>query len=604
MRFGPVYLKPWGDCAARNIDPGRLPSVCLLVATIETTPPQGQGRRPAKRREPDAASMREKENAAMAILGFVNVRKLLLELAQHHSVEVVLKRAVDTLAAVSSVAMVRVWLIEPGDLCANCKDSHQCPDKSRCLHLKASAGKSLIGPTTWDTITGSSFSRFPIGIRKVGQIAQSGKPIELLEIKPDEKWVADPQWVRREKIVGFAGQPLICRDEVLGVLSVFTRQQFEQGALEMLRMVADHLAYAIANARAFELVDRLKQQIELENAYLREEINEAQSFKGIIGQSEGIEQIRKVIRMVGPTDANVLIYGESGTGKEMIAREIHNHSERCDKPMIKINCSAIPRELFESEFFGHARGAFTGAVKNRIGYFQAADGGTLFLDEVGEIPIYLQSKLLRVLQEGEYQRVGEETVRKVNVRIISATNRNLHAEIQSGHFREDLYYRLQVFPVVVPSLKDRKIDIALLAEHFIKLSCKKMNRPLVRLTEPQMARLVAYDWPGNIRELQNIVERMVITAQADQVLLELGHGPGGPKECAPAAASVALPERILTEKELRELEIANMQAALRQTNWRIYGHRGAAKLLGLNPTTLISRLKKLGIYLPRSQPEE
>ena len=540
----------------------------------------------------------------MAILKFVNIRKLLLELAQHHSVEVVLKLAVDTLAAVSSVALVRVWLIEPGDLCASCKDSKQCPDKSSCLHLKASAGKSLIVPTTWDKIIGSSFSRFPIGIRKVGHIAQSGKPIEILAIKPDEKWVADPLWIRREKIVGFAGQPLICRDEVMGVLSVFTRQPLEQGALEMLRMVADHLAYAIANAHAFELVDRLKQQIELENAYLREEINEAQSFKGIIGQSEGIEQIRKVIRMVGPTDANVLIYGESGTGKEMIAREIHNHSDRCDKPMIKINCSAIPRELFESEFFGHARGAFTGAVKNRIGYFQAADGGTLFLDEVGEIPIYLQSKLLRVLQEGEYQRVGEETVRKVNVRIISATNRNLHAEIQSGHFREDLYYRLQVFPVVVPSLTDRKIDIALLADHFIKLSCKKMNQPLVRLTEPQIARLVAYDWPGNIRELQNIVERMVITAQPDQVLLELGQGPGGPKEYAPAPASVALPERILTEKELRELETANMQAALRQTNWRIYGHRGAAKLLGLNPTTLISRLKKLGIYLPRSQPEE
>ncbi len=540
----------------------------------------------------------------MAILGFVNVRKLLLELAQHHSVEVVLKIAVDTLAAVSSVAMVRVWLIEPGDICANCKDNHQCVDKSRCLHLKASAGKSIIGPTTWDNIAGSSFSRFPIGIRKVGEIALSGKPIELLEIKPGDKWLADAQWIRQEKIVSFAGQPLICRDEVLGVLSVFTRQQLEQGALEMLRMVADHLAYAIANARAFELVDSLKRQIELENAYLREEINEAQSFKGIIGQSEGIEQIRKLIRMVGPTDANVLIFGESGTGKEMIAREIHNHSERCDKPMIKINCSAIPRELFESEFFGHARGAFTGAVKNRIGYFQAADEGTLFLDEVGEIPIYLQSKLLRVLQEGEYQRVGEETVRKVDVRIISATNRNLHTEIRAGHFREDLYYRLQVFPIVVPSLKERKIDIPLLADHFIKLSCKKMNRPLVRLTEPQMARLVAYDWPGNIRELQNIVERMVITAQPDQMLLELGQGLGGPRECAPAPTSPALPERILKEKEMRALETANMQAALRQTNWRIYGPRGAAKLLGINPTTLISRLKKLGVYLPRSQPEE
>jgi len=540
----------------------------------------------------------------MAILGFVNVRKLLLELAQHHSVEVVLKIAVDTLAGASGVALVRVWLIEPGDACAQCKDSHQCPDKGRCLHLMASAGKSLAGDQTWRDITDSSFGRFPIGIRKVGEIAKSGKPIEILEIDPNAKWVADPAWIKREKIVGFAGQPLICRDEVLGVLSVFTRQPLEQGVLEMLRMVADHLAYAIANARAFEMVDRLKQQMELENAYLREEINEAQSFKGIIGQSEGIEQIRKLIRMVGPTDANVLIYGESGTGKEMIAREIHNHSERCDKPMIKINCSAIPRELFESEFFGHARGAFTGAVKSRIGYFQAADGGTLFLDEVGEIPIYLQSKLLRVLQEGEYQRVGEEAVRKVNVRIVSATNRNLHAEIQAGRFREDLYYRLQVFPVVVPSLKERKMDVPLLTDHFVKLSCKKMNRPLVRLSEAQQRRMAAYDWPGNIRELQNFVERMVITGQPDQVLLELDHGPAAPRQAEPATPEVVAPDRILTERELRELEKANMQAALRQTNWRIYGPRGAAKLLGINPTTLISRLKKLGIYLPRPQAEQ
>ncbi len=537
----------------------------------------------------------------MAILGFVNVRKLLLELAQHHTVDVVLKIAVDTLASASSVALVRVWLIEEGDVCATCKDSAQCPDKSRCLHLKASAGKTLFGVKAWGNIDGSSFSRFPLGIRKVGQIAQSGTPLEVVEINADEKWLADPAWVRREKIVGLAGQPLLCRDEVLGVLSVFAREPLEQGALEMLRMVADHLAYAIANARAFELVDRLKRQIELENAYLREEINEAQSFKGIIGQSEGIEQIRKLIRMVGPTDANVLIYGESGTGKEMIAREIHNHSDRCDKPMIKINCSAIPRELFESEFFGHARGAFTGAVKNRIGYFQAADGGTLFLDEVGEIPVYLQSKLLRVLQEGEYQRVGEESIRKVNVRIISATNRNLHAEIQSGRFREDLYYRLQVFPVVVPSLRERKMDIPLLAEHFIRLSCKKMNRPCVRLSEAQLQHLVAYDWPGNIRELQNIVERIVITAQPDQVLLELDRPPTAVREEPKARPATPLPQRVLTERELRELEKANMEEALRQTNWRIYGARGAARLLGINPTTLISRLKKLGVYLPRSQ---
>ncbi|WP_300161030.1 sigma 54-interacting transcriptional regulator [Solidesulfovibrio sp.] len=540
----------------------------------------------------------------MAILGFVNVRKLLLELAQHHSVDEVLRIAVQTLGSVSSVALVRAWLIEPGDVCAACKDAFQCPDKSRCLHLKASAGRSLASEKVWDYVEGSAFSRFPLGIRKVGQIAASGTPLEVDEINVRDRWLADPGWIKRERIVGFVGQPLICRDEVLGVLSVFTRSPLEQGTLEMLRMVADHLAYAIANARAFQMVDQLKQQIELENAYLRQEINEVHSFKGIIGKSEGIERIRKLIRMVGPTDANVLIYGESGTGKEMIAREIHDQSDRRDKPMIKINCSAIPRELFESEFFGHARGAFTGAVKNRIGYFQAADGGTLFLDEVGEIPVYLQSKLLRVLQEGEYQRVGEDAVRQVDVRVISATNRNLQAEIQSGRFREDLYYRLQVFPVVVPSLRERKMDVALLAEHFIKLSSRKMNRPRVRLSDEQLQRLVAYDWPGNIRELQNIVERIVITAQPDQVLLELDRAPDTAREEVPAQAAVPLPLRILTENELRDLEKTNMEEALRQTNWRIYGSRGAARLLGINPTTLISRLKKLGIYQPRAPAEE
>jgi len=541
----------------------------------------------------------------MATLGFGNIRKLLLEMAQHHCVEEVLHLAVETLADMANVALVRIWLIEAGDRCVACAHNAQCRDKGHCLHLKASSGRSILsGGKAWGEIKGSAFSRFPIGIRKVGQIAQTGRPLEISEINANEQWLADPAWARRETIKGFAGQPLICRDEVLGVLSVFTRVVLEQDTLDMLRMVADHLAYAIANARAFELVDQLKQQVELENAYLREEINEVQAFKGIIGQTEGIEHIRKLIRMVGPTDANVLIYGESGTGKEMIAREIHNCSGRHDKPMIKINCSAIPRELFESEFFGHARGAFTGAVKNRMGYFQAADGGTLFLDEVGEIPVYLQSKLLRVLQEGEYQRVGEDAVRKVNVRIIAATNRDLQAEIQTGQFREDLYYRLQVFPVTVPSLRERKKDIPLLAAHFIDLCSQKMNRPCPRLSEGQRQRLVAYDWPGNIRELQNIVERIVITAQPDQVLLELDRSPAAVREELADPPAMILPKRVLTEQELRDLEKSNMQEALRQMNWRIYGPRGAAKLLGINPTTLISRLKKLGIYVSRVQPQE
>ncbi len=530
----------------------------------------------------------------MALFGFVNVKRLLLELAQHHSVSVVLNLAVKALEAPSGVALVRVWLLDAGDRCPQCRFAPRCESKEKCLHLMASAGTSIVDGSSWNRLDGH-FSRFPLGIGKVGVIAKEAKPAEIMDVTPEDPWLTEPEWARAEHIHSFAGQPLICRDEMLGVLSVFTRDKLEQGGLGMLRMVADHLAYAIANARAFETINRLKQQIELENAYLREEINEAQSFRGIIGQSAGIEQIRRLIRMVGPTDANVLISGESGTGKEMIAREIHNLSARCNKPMIKINCSAIPRELFESEFFGHARGSYTGAENSRIRYIQAADGGTLFLDEVGEIPVHLQSKLLRVLQEGEYQRVGEDTVRKVNVRIISATNRNLHAEIQSGRFREDLYYRLQVFPIEVPPLRDRKDDILMLAQHFIKLSTQKLNRPAIHLTPAHMEALNMHDWPGNIRELQNILERIVITSQPAQVLQEL-QGPLCPPGDDAREAQDAGGRRIMTEPELRNLEKENMQEAMRLTNWKIYGPRGAAKLLDVNPTTLISRLKKLGIY--------
>ena len=526
---------------------------------------------------------------------FLNVRQLLLELAQHHTVEDVLRHAVTALAYPPNVALVRVWIIEPGDRCSTCKDNSLCADKNRCLHLRASAGRSIVNDATWNATEASSFSRFPIGIRKVGMIAASGKAIEMVTINREEAW-ADPDWISREEIVSFAGQPLICRDEVLGVLSVFARQALEPGVLDMLRMVADHLAYAIANARAFELVDSLKRQIELENAYLREEIKEVHAFKGIIGQSASVEKIRTLIHMLGPTDANVLIYGDSGTGKEMIAREIHNLSSRRNNPMIKINCSAIPSELFESEFFGHTRGAFTGAVKTRIGYFQAADGGTLFLDEVAEIPVYLQSKLLRVLQEGEYQRVGEEAVHSVDVRIISATNKDLRSAIKTGSFREDLYYRLAVFPIEVPSLRARKEDIPLLAHHFLSLIAKKMNRPFAHLSEKEMRILTAYDWPGNIREMQNIIERIVITASPEGVLAELERGLAQPVGAAPIQTSSIAPRRVMTEHEMRELEINNMKDALLQTNWRIYGPRGAARLLGINPTTLISRIKKSGLY--------
>lgn len=530
----------------------------------------------------------------MAIFKFGSIKHLLLEMAQHQTVNVVLKLAVNSLAASSGVGLVRVWLIKPADRCFSCRYMSHCEGKVRCLHLMASAGCSIADGKTWTYTTESSFIRLPIGGRKVGEIAKEAKPLAILQIDPRDAWIADPDWVKREGMTSFFGQPLICRDEVLGVLAVFTREKIDAGALSMLRMVADHLAYAIANARAFEMVAYLRQQIELENAYLRQEIKEAKAFKGIIGKSPAIQHIRELISVVAHSDANVLICGDSGTGKEMIAREIHARSKQSEKPMISVNCSAIPAELFESEFFGHARGAFTGAVKSHMGYFQAAEGGTLFLDEVGEIPVHLQSKLLRVLQEGEYQRLGEDTMRKANVRTISATNRDLHEQIRLGRFREDLYYRLQVFPIMVPPLRERKVDIPILIEHLMRLCAKNLKHPPVRLTEAQLQIMIDYDWPGNVRELQNIIERIVITAHAEQVLFELqrsNEAKRNIKSDTPKPLPLA---------KIRDLERESIQEALRLTNWKIYGPRGAASLLGIKPTTLISRLQKMGIYKYRS----
>ncbi|MDR1855726.1 MAG: sigma 54-interacting transcriptional regulator [Desulfovibrio sp.] len=544
----------------------------------------------------------------MVSLGFVKVRQLLLALAGCHEERDILDLAVKSIATSSSIALVRVWLIDDGDICPSCTDA--CIDvdgRRRCLHLKASAGQSAVDGRQWDYTAGSSFSRFPLGVRKVGQIAASGKPVET-NISSDAEWLADPEWIARERILSFAGQPLVFRDEVLGVLSVFFRTPLQLGNLEMLRLVADHLAYSLTNVRTMETVHRLKQQLELENAYLREEIDKTRT--GIVGCCEVIEGVRRNIDLVAATDANVLIYGESGTGKEVVAQEIHDRSSRCKGPMIKINCAAIPQELFESEFFGYVRGAFTGALKNRIGHFQAADGGTLFLDEVAEIPVFLQSKLLRVLQEGEYQRIGEDRTHKVDVRVISATNKQLYGEILKGTFREDLFYRLNVFPIEMPPLRERKQDIPLLADVFIREIATKMNRVPLILSDDQIRNLMAYDWPGNIRELRNIIERMMITGRPNQVLREIvpavrGSSARGGRKSSEEVETRVAPEAagmvrrgVLTESALRELERANMEEALRMTNWKIYGPRGAARLLDVNPTTLISRLKKFGITRP------
>lgn len=517
---------------------------------------------------------------------------LLLDLARQQSVSDLLQLIVTRLSETTQVALVRIWLAEPTAGCTDCPSSDICRTQDRCLHLVASAGRSIASPNTEWTSTDGSFRRMAFGARKVGRIALSGEPLEEPELsEPLPDWVARPEWIRAEGIRGFAGQPLIHRGEVLGVLAVFARQTISDECMGWLRMIADHAAAAINTARAFAEIDALRRQLELENEYLREEVTGAGAFGELIGQSSALEAVAHQIDLVASTDSTVLILGESGTGKELVAREIHRRSKRSTRPLIKVNCAAVPRELYESEFFGHAKGAFTGALRDRVGRFELAHGGTLFLDEVGEIPIELQAKLLRVLQEGELERVGEEQTRRVNVRLVAATNRDLRSDSEAGKFRQDLYYRLSVFPIELPPLRRRKEDIPLLADHFLEVSARKAGKPKPPLTISVAQRLQQYDWPGNVRELQHVMERAIITSTGNRLNVELPVSTPSKK----AAEPVEVGSMIRTDAQIQQIEADNIRAALRVANGKVSGTGGAAEILGMRPTTLASRIKALGI---------
>ncbi|WVM89245.1 sigma 54-interacting transcriptional regulator [Halopseudomonas pachastrellae] len=380
--------------------------------------------------------------------------------------------------------------------------------------------------------------------------------------------------------VEFTSTPVISGGSIIGSVVVFRDITERQMTQQRLQSAMDELR-------------ELKLRLEQQNAYLQEEILIEHHYREIVGQSDPILTIVKQIDVVGPTDASVLIHGESGTGKELIARAIHQSSRRSDNPLIRVNCAAIPAELFESEFFGHVKGAFTGAMRDRVGRFELADGGTLFLDEIGEIPLELQSKLLRVLQEGQFERVGEERTRRVDVRIITATNRDLLAEVKAKRFREDLYFRLNVFPILSPALRERPEDIPLLASHFVKQICSRLGRPPARLRKADVERMQSYSWPGNIRELQNIIERALITSKGPDLLIDM---PVGQSDAVrPAEAGSLQVSGILTEEQLRALEKDNLNAALAACGGKIFGADGTAALLGIKPTTLASRLKRFGI---------
>ncbi len=490
-----------------------------------------------------------------------------LAVAAERSLERIPAQIVEGLVAQPGVALARVWLIKPGDICDTCPFRAECPDQTQCLHLSASAGTPLSQREDWSRLDGA-FRRFPLNVRKIGRVGASGQGILIEDVSRDRDWIARTDWVRKERIVSFGGQPLVFRDEVLGVLAVFNRETCNRRTFAWLRTFADHAAIAIAHARALTQIEKLKEQLELENAFLRQDAWTG-APAGIVGNSPALRKV---------------------------PHAIHDQSPRRLRPLIGVNCASIPRELFESEFFGHVKGAFTGALRDRAGRFQAADGGTLFLDEVGEIPLDLQAKLLRVLQQGQFERVGEEATRTVDVRVVAATNRDLEEEVAAGRFRRDLFYRLSVFPMTLPPLRDRPEDLPPLAAHFLEQAARRFGRPAPRLTMHVVQTLQGYQWPGNVRELQHVIERAVLLSPRGALRLDgvLVAPDRKPRIDAASPRRDAAPV-IISEIEWQRRERQNVRAAVEAAGGRIYGPGGAAELLGIKPTTLISRLRTLGL---------
>jgi len=382
--------------------------------------------------------------------------------------------------------------------------------------------------------------------------------------------------------VEYTSTPIRDRGSLIGAVIVFRDITQRREADEKLRA-------------ALSEVEQLRKRLEQDNEYLQEEIRLQTNHRGIIGISAAMQKTLRQIELVAPTEASVLISGESGTGKELIARAIHGASKRSHRPLIRVNCAAVARDMFESEFFGHARGALAGALRDRPGRFELADGGTLFLDEIGDIPLELQGKLLRVLQEGQFERVGEARTRNVDVRVIAATNRDLAAAVREKSFREDLYFRLNVFPIDCVPLRQRVDDIPLLAQHFLKAAAHKLKIGDPRLTEGDMQRLMQYAWPGNVRELQNVIEHAAILARNGRIRIDL------PSAGMMRAAGRNDAARLLTEDERRDRDRANIVAALDACGGKVFGPGGAAELLNVRPTTLASRIKVLGIEVKRAR---
>jgi transcriptional regulator with GAF, ATPase, and Fis domain len=463
-------------------------------------------------------------------------------------------------------------------------------------------------------VLGSEEIRFDARLGIAGAVALTGETINVEDAYQDPRFYKGIDLLSGYRTQSLLAVPLRTNNgEIIGTFEVLnkeTKGAFSKADEEILKALAAQAAISLENARLYEKmqqeigqrrdaeqalkqtahelqaalaeVEQLKNRLQIENVYLQEEIKTEHNFEEIIGRSAALKKVLRGAEQVASSDATVLIRSETGTGKELVARAIHNLSQRKDTPLVKVNCGAIPANLVESELFGHEKGAFTGALQRRIGRFEMADGGTIFLDEVGELPSDTQVKLLRVLQDGEFERVGSSKPVKVDVRVIAATNRNLGAAIKEGAFRQDLFYRLNVFPLDIPPLRERKTDIPLLVNFFINKFGKKMGKDIKGVSKATLERMESYSWPGNVRELQNVIERAVVTASSSTIEID---------DSILGADSTSHADL----EALQQVERAHIIRVLKQTNWVVHGDAGAAAILRINPSTLRFRMQKLGI---------
>ncbi len=640
--------------------------------------------------------------------------RIVLKMTSSLDLQEVLTAITQGLVDELDAAFARIWLLNTGDICAECFKAADCQNREQCLHLQASAG-------IYTDIDGE-YRRIPLGSFKIGRIASSRELIATNDALNDER-ISNKEWLRKNGLRAFAGHPLVFRGELLGVIGMFSKRTLAKKEFDRLAILAHQSAIAIKNAQLFEAlnqlqrknelilnsagegiygldkdgcttfvnpaaarilgwetedligkpqhnlihhtradgepyprekcpiyaafkdgqvhtvndevfwrrdgecvpveytstpirdhenelvgavvtfrditkrkqaekklrnafseIEQLKDRLQAENIYLQEEIKLEHNFDEIISASQSFKKVLRKVEQVASTDATVLILGETGTGKELIARALHTISPRKQRALVKVNCAALPANLIESELFGHEKGAFTGALSRKQGRFELADRGAIFLDEIGDLPLELQAKLLRVLQEGEFERLGGVETIKVDVRVIAATNIDLASAVRAGDFREDLFYRLNVFPINLPPLRERREDVSLLVNHFAKKLGAKLGKKITVVPQKAMKTLESYHFPGNVRELENIVERAIILTSDQTLRIEDGFG-----------GVEAAPLSVESGGTLEEVERNHITAVLEETNWRIEGPKGAALRLGINPNTLRSRMRKLGI---------